>query len=973
MTDVTTLNAKVVVRDSIEIDPNRIRASIDRAMGVMQQAVSNPLKEIDRQLNQIAPSLTKLFDKGVRSILSDRELQKLTQYSETLDRINRSLTNLQSHPGFDRTSGNVSLLREGIGSSQDLQGLYYGGGSPGAQSMGMQALANDRNRQVLFNGLYQIAQTASIPQSYSVSRQPLRIHDAQQPSIQAVETGQASPYFKKAHEKIALRIVPQQTPIIDDTHRIFEQTKELSQHTSRQRLMTASERSLNLMATQSEDTMRMYHALKSQYPNPDNQFPPDWQQVGYPKKDPQWLPGYKVARGGYQKLSQADIRSLQGYQTTLATQYEGDIRRQLDHVVRNDLDVDKKGNIYDPAYDLDRHFAHDDVIGRERRRASLQEGNYQLRQKIAYDRNLDPYSGDRDDVYSRADRNQTRVTSRINRDEGNLASRQRIDTMKNLNEEYNKADKVTDRLYNKFKGLDEGGLRVERRRAESAKEAGYNVKARMDAIEKVEQSSDYQRRAGMGRGSYSHAFRYGSQNAAFALEDYMISSQYGGFKAGMRAITNNMTAIASAATGAMNPLLGAGIIGGVAIAGASAPLVYDQLTGDDERGKKLYQDLASPRKGAMFNIDAPYRQRQGIGQGVGAARNKLDEATQNILRFQTARQDIMRAVTPEINRTGSEQVAPSDYVNAFRNAIPGSSLLSFAPVHGFAIDSVGPVLDYFSMSQTALQSGRRNRNFTELGQVGAANRLRGIASDNINERGDPVLLQRQQQEDEKSYARERAISQSEYKDRLMTQPGYAAVMKRRIGGELVGPDDEAGLESIDRQKRRNRIRTHYGDKPEEMRDRLEEIDREDKFAVGELDVNRERFRINRRDRDWQHRMQVAGFETNPVKRLNAQADIHREQINADMSLSAEQRAGELAAFNKHHKFQLKSLGDYPELGNAIDVGSAEDVRLRQKYFDRSGSTGTKTESEKSLADLVTEIRGLRSDLSGKKVKVLEVK
>ena len=109
-----------------------------------------------------------------------------------------------------------------------------------------------------------------------------------------------------------------------------------------------------------------------------------------------------------------------------------------------------------------------------------------------------------------------------------------------LVQKYTREAEAVDSLAAKYSKLSIEQRRAEEIRLRAARESGQRVSIQTRAMEAVNDPySDFNRSG--GRGGAMHAFRYGSQNAAFALEDYMIASQYGGPKAGMRAITNNLT------------------------------------------------------------------------------------------------------------------------------------------------------------------------------------------------------------------------------------------------------------------------------------------------------------------------------------------------------------------------------------------------------------------------------------------------
>ena len=79
----------------------------------------------------------------------------------------------------------------------------------------------------------------------------------------------------------------------------------------------------------------------------------------------------------------------------------------------------------------------------------------------------------------------------------------------------------------------------------------------------------------IGANSETRNFRFVSQQLAFGADDFMQTYQLGGLKSGMRAMSNNLTAIAGLAI--PNPALAAGAVVGISALSASLPPLVDWL------------------------------------------------------------------------------------------------------------------------------------------------------------------------------------------------------------------------------------------------------------------------------------------------------------------------------------------------------------------------------------------------------------
>lgn len=544
---------------------------------------------------------------------------------------------------------------------------------------------------------------------------------------------------------------------------------------------------------------------------------------------------------------------------------------------------------------------------------------------------------------------------------------------RDLARQYDIEDRHVDKLRQTYARWSQDERNSERNSLRAMQSQGINRTSRLKALSENENDFQQIQKFNSGRGSYSHALQFGTQNAAFAVEDFLISTQYGGVKAGLRAITNNLTAMTAAATGAMNPFLGAGLISAVAVGGALAPSIYGAVSGDDERRAELINQLASPRESTNQSMARQFRSRMSTGTGVNSARAAYEESMQNVARFNANKADILRGVGRGVNQIGSERILPSEWVGAIAR-LPGvteaSHLLGTA---GYALRNSGSIANWFMNESRATGLVDRGRNLDELLQARNARTLRDTANANIKGLGDPALEEARLEADRQALVRERRLEARDFTLQNRMLPMELDIAKRQLHGELINPRDQFEINRASRFVRLGDFRETMKDQPEAIRDFESRLIQEHFQEEARLPFLEEQFKLGSRDRGWQHRLRLAELDLDPRKRLAGKLAVQKEQILADKSLSPDQQRMELAALEKMSRRQLEQLGEYPGLGDAINIGSAEDVRLRQKIFDKSGGSGKMTEAEHDLKELIREIRALHETTKKNAPKVATVK
>lgn len=412
-----------------------------------------------------------------------------------------------------------------------------------------------------------------------------------------------------------------------------------------------------------------------------------------------------------------------------------------------------------------------------------------------------------------------------------------------------------------------------------------------------------------GKRSGDHALRYGSQNAAFALEDYLISSQYGGPAAGFRAITNNLTAIAAASTGMINPIAAASIIGGVAVAGASAPLAYNMLsksTLKQERDDSLANIKYERDREARLNSIKQFSSDKDINESSGFL-SKLKSAEQNETELRLTRAD----KESEFNFAKEQFDFHDSQKGMFGSSIPDKIKKRYETLQDELTKL--PTMDsasgdvFRSRTNFDLSLGRESRLFNSLSS-------------------------------ERNQSRDLSIESAM--------------------GRNTDPQKEFDIEQSRRDKNRQFIRRQLGKGSPELKLKEEGWRREDEVANNGLAVDKTKFQRQEQEQRWSERSHMAGFQTDDRKALLEQSQIERERIMADANLSLnpalQQETLKRQAMMTSRNFA--NLSHTPDLGSAIETNSAQDLSLRQPFF---GPRETTKEAEgRTLDSILKELEKL---------------
>ena len=476
----------------------------------------------------------------------------------------------------------------------------------------------------------------------------------------------------------------------------------------------------------------------------------------------------------------------------------------------------------------------------------------------------------------------------------------RVRLSRDLNQQYDIEAQVYDKLTEKYSKWTDKQRDGERIRLRARADAGYDVSTRRRALEDVNDPFSTFNRGRQGGLLGSHGFRFASQNAAFALEDYMISSQFGGPKAGFRAITNNLTAIAS--TLPLNPLLSAGVIGATAIAGASAPLIYDRVMKDDVNREAQVKRVADYRefresqdKSRLLDY---YRLEDNPKDAIGMMKQKRRDLRQL--------KDQHTILTNEFESTRST----SQFTNNLDDQIKAATIWN-----------------------------QRNMNREEQ------NNLRKFISDAGVAFNNDMKLNEKQFESDKPFRSQ-----------------LSSMLLRQNQGELIDPrerfklDAERHNKAVDLEFKRPGITKQEMDLIDSKTKQLQ-FDRDEQFKLDDA-----RYQQSLRERDFTHRERMSDFEINPRKRLTEQFNLDRDRILGDKGFTPEQQQLQIGGLQKQLQRNLSHLESAPTLGRGVDVGSVEDLMSRQKHFDSTGESGRPKQDSENLAELVREIRGLREDV-----------
>lgn len=638
-----------------------------------------------------------------------------------------------------------------------------------------------------------------------------------------------------------------------------------------------------------------------------------------------------------------------------------------------------RGNIrYEqPDTDLDSMMKRRSVIGRnadiiinrhlkERDEQERTEGINTLRNRTADERNRNPYG-----PY-----------------QGLQQMDVRQDTTRLFREQRGEVLHLAD-AYSKLSAAERNEIRVTSEGLRARGQRGYSLA--LNALDEV----DAQRRGGFGTGAGGHAFRYASQNAAFALEDYLISSQYGGPKAGFRAITNNLTAIAAAATGSFHPLVGAGIIGATAVAGASAPLVYDYFTSTNDAQMKR-EDMQFADRSAMSNSNISRSIGiNNLGQNYQGLRSAANQTANDIAAFQARQANRM-----------SRSIGLNEIV-AGKQSYGGHNWYNLYDWNSNMMETLGAsVGSLFGNSWS-----RRQLNRWE--QEGYATRQ----------------LDRLKEEEGKDWSPDRAASEAKslIKQRRAAEEARGTYMASResdlkfgqeevgfgirgLSGEMVDPQErfQSRLANIDQQRA---IQKRAEKNPSLLTSQLEAFDveeeglrtrlpleqaqhlkavRERGFDVrqqlnsmnpntdartrSELDLFKQRMmedksigvgqrgelfkaadaQADRRiqENQWSDRSRFASMEVDDRKRLLEQMKIGAEQIEQNPNFDLGEKQSFLRRFLKAGARDLANTDRMPSLGSVIEEGTGADVGLRQSFF------GPRMKTEEQDSQVFQDIKQL---------------
>lgn len=492
--------------------------------------------------------------------------------------------------------------------------------------------------------------------------------------------------------------------------------------------------------------------------------------------------------------------------------------------------------------------------------------------------------------------------------------------------------KHVEQLRNKYAALNEEKLKELKISIDARHASGQNVTSQLHAYNEVVNPwssfnrNDPGRRMKMGMGSGMHAFRYGSQNAAFALEDYLISSQYGGPAAGLRAVTNNLTAIAAASTMSMNPIASAGIIGGTALLGAAAPLVYN---------------LSQDRTGSA---DQQQSRSQLMQDAFREQSRRYQEVQRSIIDAGRSNYQSHRSLYKTLSREFGDKSVEYDEYKA----------------------EVESKREQYNSGRTGWFNGEeRKKAYNEILDMQAKLAAMGRGVESTRHSMDNAQHAMSKSLDFIDRDRKAA---NEFEDSL------SPIRSQQRRGINVDPTAEYNKQKEFLEKQRDRAieEAHY-DKAEKRRIEGEHVDR-----MGNLDrefkVKKEIFQERKQEHEWDMQDRSAGWRENskremeysPVEAINDKYNTEVERLQADQTLSQAEFSRLVGIADAKRKRAIENENQMPTLGSAIDVGSGSDVALRQQYFNRNetGSKQAEQESMKKLEDIVTEIRNLRQDLKG---------
>lgn len=589
---------------------------------------------------------------------------------------------------------------------------------------------------------------------------------------------------------------------------------------------------------------------------------------------------------------------------------------------------------------------------------------------------------------------------------------------------YEQEEKAVQKFARVYSNWSAEERRIEQGKLQIFQQNGIDRSARLKGLEQA-----HNNQYGMNRNT-NPAFRYISQNVGFGIEDFLISSQYGGYKAGFRAITNNLTAIASAATSNLNPLIGTAAITGTALAGVGIPLAIGMSSGTDEFSEDLTRRMAQPSSANLMRQRMNIAARQAVGGGVGSARQAYMDSQDAIRTFEIKSQDINRAVTSRTVTMGSQNVSPSEWMFApLRSMGVGESWIQGNMKYNPLAFLPANAVDYWSGNSNA-SGNRRYRTVRELGELSEARTLLDEANKNQREAGDPELLRQQMEQSRRLLEQERAREQSDFEITNRFTLERMKISGRTARGELVDPSLAYNISNQERNARLAQARKDYADQPERLKDTITQHERDQSQADAKhvhdmemyafnkqqqqfgfqqsmlsLDPNQLRkeekaYQLRRqmtmqdasltqsqkdeqlagleadynyrvKQRGYAHESRMNDYEIRPIERMRKQYELRRKMLSEDSSLTQAQRDSELAGLDKQYQRSIRDIGERAPTLMGMDVGSLSDVANRNKYFNRNPTMedGQRSFSEQLLRQVIEAINNQTLEMKKNKTPV----
>ena len=537
-----------------------------------------------------------------------------------------------------------------------------------------------------------------------------------------------------------------------------------------------------------------------------------------------------------------------------------------------------------------------------------------------------------------------------------------------LNLHYQTRAETLERLIPVLRSLNDQELKNVQIASRAKSEAGRGGDTTLEAANRIiyERGLDPTTGKRFGRTGYSHNLTYGIQNAAFGLEDFLIASQYGGTKAGIRASVNNLTAIMAASTAGLNPFVGGGLIAGTAVLGALAPSVYEATIAnmglrDQDKERDIFAArLKNNRSDLSYNtrINLPYNQtvrdvRSHTSSLIEAEKvAKVADADRRFIEAEITKRT--KAITKYEEYTGGGE---SDLVGGFRNVVLGTG---------------GAIEGYFGFRNTEAQTYLKHKSALAV----LNNQVEELKRQGKESEREYLQAQKELKLEEKRYQDSRKYSVEYERSSSILSGQLSGIEQRKINGEFVDPSEEYEARKLDRQRRLLTIGQQYKD-PREQQEHMEIIYEEERRDDQLQGIEQARFRKQLQQHNYSIRGDMIGYETHDLKRLEKQLELQRDIISERGDLNPEQKVQMLEAFDKYAKKQMAEAGRYPTLGSVIDVGSAQDVALRQQYFLRDNEENRNpkdpgslfSKGEEKLGTMITRLEEVRDAIRENKPKV----